>query len=187
MILIQLFYEFFKIGLFAFGGGLATLPYLKDLAERTNWYSLEFLTDMIAISESTPGPIGINMATYVGYNVAGLAGAVIATVGEIVPSIIIVVLVSRFINKYRNNRIKEDAFYGMRPTVTALIAAAGIEILHVVLTGESAMTFSNLHNNSDYAKLILFIGILFLIRKFNKHPIIYIIICGILGITLKLN
>lgn len=186
MIYIKLFYEFIKIGLFTIGGGLATLPYLKDLAERTNWYSVDFITDMIAISESTPGPIGINMATYVGLNVGGLAGSIIATVGEIIPSIIIVILISRFFDKYKGNKSIKYAFYGIRPTVTALIATVGIEILFITLTRTSLLSINGLLN-VDLVKLVLFIVIFYLIRKYNKHPIFYIFISGLFGILLKLD
>ena len=105
MIYLQLFWEFLKIGLFAVGGGMATLPFLQDLAEKTGWYSQSLITDMIAISESTPGPIGINMATYVGCNVAGFLGGVVATMGEILPAIVIVVTVSRYLEKFRGSKL----------------------------------------------------------------------------------
>ena len=95
MILLQLFIEFFKIGLFAVGGGMATIPFLQELSQRTGWFSERFITDMIAISESTPGPIGINMATYVGFNLAGVAGGIVATLGTIIPAIVIITLVSK--------------------------------------------------------------------------------------------
>ena len=124
MIYLQLFWEFFKIGLFAVGGGMATLPFLQELAEKTGWYPQSLITDMTAISESTPGPIGINMATYVGCNVAGIFGGVVATLGEIIPSVIIVVIVSKYLEKFRGSKLVNDAFYGLRPAVTGLIAAA---------------------------------------------------------------
>ena len=112
MIYLQLFWEFLKIGLFAVGGGMATLPFLQDLAEKTGWYSQALITDMIAISESTPGPIGINMATYVGCNVAGFLGGVVATMGEILPAIVVVVIVSRYLEKFRGSKLVDAAFYG---------------------------------------------------------------------------
>ena len=115
MIYLQLFWEFLKIGLFAVGGGMATLPFLQDLAESTGWYSQSLITDMIAISESTPGPIGINMATYVGCNVAGFFGGVVATMGEILPSIVIVVLISKSLDRFRGSKLVDSAFYGLRP------------------------------------------------------------------------
>ena len=110
MIYLQLFWEFLKIGLFAVGGGMATLPFLQDLAESTGWYSQSLITDMIAISESTPGPIGINMATYVGCNVAGFFGGVVATMGEILPSIVIVVLISKSLDRFRGSKLVDSAF-----------------------------------------------------------------------------
>ena len=104
MILLRLFIEFFKIGLFAIGGGMATIPFLRQLSLSTGWFPPQLITDMIAISESTPGPIGINMATYVGYNIAGPAGGIAATLGEILPAIIIVTLVSKSLEKFSNNK-----------------------------------------------------------------------------------
>ena len=99
MIYLKLFWEFFKIGLFAVGGGMATLPFLQELSVRTGWFPQSLITDMIAVSESTPGPIGINMATYVGCNIAGLPGGIIATLGEVLPSVIIVIIVSKYLEK----------------------------------------------------------------------------------------
>ncbi len=101
MIYIQLFYEFFKTGLFAIGGGMATLPFLYDMADKTGWFTAEQLSDMIAISESTPGPIGVNMATYVGYTTGGVIGGIIATIGLITPSIIIIIIIAFFLKSFR--------------------------------------------------------------------------------------
>ena len=129
MIYLQLFWEFFRIGLFAVGGGMATLPFLEQLSVRTGWYGPALITDMIAISESTPGPIGINMATYVGCSVAGMAGGVAATLGEICPAILIVTLVSRSLEKFRDSHWLDDAFHTLRPAVTGLIAAAGLGVM----------------------------------------------------------
>ena len=103
MMLLRLFWEFFKIGLFAVGGGMATIPFLYDLSDRTGWFTYTQLADMIAISESTPGPIGVNMATYVGFTVAGIPGAVIATIGEVTPSIIVILIVAAMLTKFRNS------------------------------------------------------------------------------------
>ena len=129
MIYLQLFWEFFRIGLFAVGGGMATLPFLEQLSVRTGWYGPALITDMIAISESTPGPIGINLATYVGCSVAGMAGGVAATLGEICPAILIVTLVSRSLEKFRDSHWLDDAFLTLRPAVTGLIAAAGLGVM----------------------------------------------------------
>ena len=129
MILLKLFWEFLKIGLFSVGGGMATLPFLYDLADSTGWYTYSQLADMLAVSESTPGPVGINMATYVGYTVGGFAGAVTATVGIVLPGVILVLIIVSVLDKFRGNRYVDAAFYGLRPASTALIAAAGVSIM----------------------------------------------------------
>ena len=131
----QLFAEFFKTGLFAVGGGMATLPFLQEIGERTGWYTYADLMNMLAVSESTPGPIGINMATYVGYTAAGLPGAIIATLGEVTPCVLVILLVAAVLSGFRKNRYVEWAFYGLRPASTGLIAAAGIAVVLEVLTG----------------------------------------------------
>lgn len=135
MIYGKLFYEFFKTGLFAIGGGMATLPFLHDIGETTGWYSQSQLMNMLAVSESTPGPIGINMATYVGYTVGGVPGAVIATLGEVTPSIIVILIVAMMLKRFRDSRYVNDAFYGLRPASTGLIGAACVSVILEVLTG----------------------------------------------------
>ena len=123
MIYLRLFWEFFKTGLFAVGGGMATLPFLKNIGLSTGWYSQTDLMNMLAVSESTPGPIGINMATYVGFTVCGVPGAVIATVGEVAPSIIVILIVAAMLAKFRESRLVSNALYGLRPASSGLIAA----------------------------------------------------------------
>lgn len=113
MILLKLFWEFLKIGLFSVGGGMATLPFLYDLADSTGWYTYSQLADMLAVSESTPGPVGINMATYVGYTVGGFAGAVTATVGIVLPGVILVLIIVSVLDKFRGNRYVDAAL--LRP------------------------------------------------------------------------
>ncbi len=186
MIYFQLIYEFFIIGLFTFGGGLATIPYLKDLAERTGWFKVSFITDMIAISESTPGPIGINMATYVGNEIAGLFGGIIATVSEIVPSIIIVALVFKFMTSFKNNPNFKYVFYGVRPAVTGLIAVVGIELLGVAVINADMIQVQGLLASINILKAIVFAVILYSIIKFDKHPVFYIFLSGVIGVVLKL-
>lgn len=184
MIYLQLFWEFLKIGLFAVGGGMATLPFLKELGERTGWFAQDLITDMIAISESTPGPIGINMATYVGCNVAGIPGGIVATMGEVVPAVIIVVLISKSLEKFRSSTIVGDAFYGLRPAVTGLIAAAGIGVL------QTAMLRTALYSQTgaildliDLKKLVLFIAAFIGIRKLKWHPVAYLAISAVIGLV----
>ena len=134
MILLKLYWEFFKTGLFAVGGGMATLPFLQAIGESTGWYTYGDLMNMLAVSESTPGPIGINMATYVGFEVAGLPGAVIATLGEVTPSIIVILIVAAMLQRFRNSRYVDNAFYGLRPASTGLIGAACVAVILEVLT-----------------------------------------------------
>ena len=131
MILLQLFWEFFKTGLFAVGGGMATLPFLYDISSRTGWFTEAKLADMIAVSESTPGPIGVNMATYVGFETAGVPGAVTATLGLICPSVIIILLIARVLRQFRSNKTVDAVFYGLRPCSIALIAAAGLLVAKI--------------------------------------------------------
>ena len=126
MVYLLLFYEFFKIGLFAIGGGLVTLPFLTSIAQRYDWLSIDIIPDMIAISESTPGPIGINMATYAGYNAAGVLGGIVATLSEILPALIIVMIVARFLTKFNENKYVKSVFGGLRPAVVGMIAAAAL-------------------------------------------------------------
>lgn len=114
MILLLLMWEFFKTGLFAIGGGLATLPFLYEMSVKTGWFTATDIANMIAISESTPGPLGINMATYVGYNTAGVAGAILAPIGEVLPSIIIILIIAKVLEKFKENQIVQDVFYGLR-------------------------------------------------------------------------
>lgn len=163
MIYLKLYFEFFKIGLFAIGGGMATIPFLKHLSETTGWFSLAFITDMIAISESTPGPIGINMATYAGYNVAGFLGGVLATLGMITPSVIIVSIVAGYLQRFRQSKWVNSVFDGLRPAVTALIAFAGYEIMQLSIINEK-FGESDLLNWIELInglKLFLFVGVFY--------------------------
>lgn len=185
MIYLQLFWEFLKIGLFAVGGGMATLPFLQRLAERTGWYSQALISDMVAISESTPGPIGINMATYVGCNVAGFFGGICATMGVILPSIIIVILVSRSLSRFQGSTLVGNAFYGLRPAVTGLIAAAGIGVMKIsLLNVELWSATGHLSDLISLPKLVFFLAVFGAIRKFKLHPILYIAVSAVVGVGL---
>lgn len=128
MQLLQLFYEFAKVGLFSVGGGLATVPFLQSMGEKTGWFTNAQLSTMIAVSESTPGPMGVNMATYVGYSISGIPGAVIATLGLITPSIVVIIIIAGFLQKFRQSKTVDAVFYGLRPASTALIASAGLSV-----------------------------------------------------------
>ncbi|MBE6894178.1 MAG: chromate transporter [Ruminococcaceae bacterium] len=184
MIYLKLFFEFFKIGLFAVGGGMATLPFLQRLGENTGWFDNQLITDMVAISESTPGPIGINMATYVGYNVAGIWGGFIATMGEILPCIILVIIFSKFLTRLSGNNYLEYAFYGMRPAVTGLIAAAAVSVLQVaVFNTELFKQTGSFMDLADPKKIIYFVLVFWAIKKFKKHPVAYIGISAVVGLV----
>ncbi len=154
MMLLRLFWEFFKIGLFAVGGGMATIPFLYDLSDRTGWFTYTQLADMIAISESTPGPIGVNMATYVGYEMSGVLGSISTTLGFVAPSIIIIVIVSIFLQKFRDNRYVESAFYGLRPASSGLIASAALSVAIVALLADG-WSFGTLWQSIRWPAVVL--------------------------------
>ncbi|WMI81025.1 chromate transporter [Anaerotignum sp. MB30-C6] len=180
-----LFFEFFKIGLFSVGGGLATLPFLYNLADKYEWFSHGMIADMVAISESTPGPLGVNMATYTGYQFGGPLGSIVATVGLVFPSVVIIILVSKFLEKFRNNTHVEEAFYVLRPTVTGLIGAAGFSVIisslfHVHKIGE--LSLDNFFGLIGIKECILFVVMLLLTNKYKKHPVLYIAIGAAVGI-----
>lgn len=190
MIFLRLFYEFFKAGLFAVGGGLATLPFLQDIADKTGWYTQSQLADMIAVSESTPGPIGVNMATYVGFTVGGVPGALIATLGLITPSIIIILIIAAFLRAFRDNKYVEAAFYGLRPASTALVASAGMSVVLLSLFYTQKYNESgNLLQLFNFKGLALAAVILILTRfvKPTKklHPIIFILASAAVGVIFK--
>jgi chromate transporter len=188
MTLLLLFFEFFKAGLFAVGGGLATLPFiLKMMTRYPDWFGTLHLADITAIAESTPGPIGVNAATFAGYSAAGVPGAFIATFAVILPSFIIVSLIARALQKYRNSTIVCDTFNGLRPAVTGLIAAACWAVMESVLfTGVLSEGFFQM---LSWRNLILFL-VLFVLMETPKikkiHPIFFILAGGAVGVILGL-
>ncbi len=196
MIFLRLFFEFFKIGLFSVGGGMATLPFLYELSYKTGWFSVGMLADMVAISESTPGPIGVNMATYVGYTVGDLygglpssiLGAVVCTIGLITPSIIIIIIISSILNKFHENRFVKSAFYGIRPASVALICSALVLLAKTVfLRLPSVISEIDWVTVINYKSAILGVVIFLLILRFKKlHPITFLGISAVAGIVLSL-
>lgn len=187
MTYLILFLEFFKIGLFAVGGGLATLPFLYELAGKYPWFDEAMLGNMIAVSQSTPGPIGINMATYAGFNAGGILGGLIATIGLVTPSVIIILLVAHVLKKFKESKSVQAVFYALRPAVTGLIAVAGFGVFKI-----SVLTLDRFHETqlwSDFVNLkaaILFVVLYFVTNKINKHPIIFIIFGALVGIVIGL-
>ena len=187
MIYLVLFLEFFKIGLFTIGGGLACLPFLYELAEKYTWINKSMIADMIAISQSTPGPIGINMATYAGYQGGGILGGIIATIGIVAPSFIIIIIIAHYLKKFKDSKIVKLIFKGLRPAVTGLIAVAWFEVVKIsILTLDKFNKTENILNIFDYKALILSIVIYITTRKSKKHPAIFLLIGAIAGIVLKL-
>ncbi len=199
MILCKLFWEFCKTGLFAIGGGMATVPFLREIADKTGWFTAGQLADMIAVSESTPGPLGVNMATYVGYTVGlsqlgspwmGIVGAVTATLGLIFPSIVIVLCISFFLKRFRTSTLVDAALYGLRPASVALISAAGVEIvLFAMLRVDSIYQIGAAQ--LSWKSVALAAGVYAgtnLIPKLKKlHPIWFILLSAIVGIVLKMG
>ncbi len=200
MLYLRLFWEFFKAGLFAIGGGMATIPFLYDISDSTGWFTHNDLANMIAVGESTPGPIGVNMATYVGFlsgmgegGVLGaILGAVIATVGLITPSIIVILIVAAILSSFRNNKYVNNAFYGLRPASTGLIAAAGISVVMSNLfvaedTVLSALGFAEILQYLNWKGILLGIVLWILTNKVKKtknlHPIVFIGISAVVGIV----
>lgn len=182
MIYLILFLEFFKVGLFTIGGGLASLPFLYELAEKYTWITKPMIADMIAISQSTPGPIGINMATYVGFKSGGILGGLIASFAIVLPSFIIIIIIANFLNKFKNSKLVDNAFTGLRPAVTGLIAVAWFEIIKTSIISVNSL-FDIVIN---LKALIVFLVILLLTKKFDKHPIVFIGIGALAGIIFKL-
>ena len=192
MLLLTLFWEYFKVGLFAVGGGMATLPFLYKIADRFGWFTYEQITDMIAISESTPGPIGVNMATYAGYTLSGVAGGIVATFGLVLPSLIIICIIAGFLKAFRTNKYVNGAFYGLRPASAGLIASAGLGVVTVCLVHVDAFRASgNFADLFDWRALLL-AAVLFVctnyVKKIKKlHPLAFIAFAAAVGIVFRLG
>ena len=192
MIYLQLFWEYFKAGLFAVGGGMATIPFLYDMSDKTGWFTHQDLANMIAVGESTPGPIGVNMATYVGYvtgmKQGGIAtavlGAVTASAGLVLPSLIVILMVAAMLKRFKNSPLVQSAFYGLRPASTGLIAAAGISVAVSNLFG--SVPFS-----VNWKGWILAIVLWLLTNKIRKtkklHPIVFIGFSALVGIVFSMG
>ena len=177
MILLRLFYEFFKTGLFSVGGGMATIPFLQHMGETTGWFTNQDLTTMIAVSESTPGPLGVNMATYVGYQTAGVPGALVATLGVITPGAILILIIAGFLQKFRSNR-----------SVEAVFAAAGLSVAYSVFTASDALSpnsFPAIQWTAVVLTLAMFAAMKWTPLK-KLHPIAFIAAGAAAGILLQL-
>ncbi len=185
-----LFLEFFKTGLFAVGGGLATVPFIRDMGATYGWITEAEIANIIAIAESTPGPIGVNAATYVGYLVAGIPGAILATLGLVTPAVIIIILVAKAIRKYSDSHLVQSLFKALRPAAIGLITAAGFSLLLTSL-GVKANFLRFTFTASWFSLLKLGIYGVFTFFAFWKktakiHPLFYILAGGALGAILSL-
>ncbi|MGN1387865.1 MAG: chromate transporter, partial [Bacillus sp. (in: firmicutes)] len=174
MIFIQLFYRFFMTGLFSIGGGLATLPFLYEMAEETDWFTQADVANMLAVSESTPGAIGVNMASYVGFITAGIPGSLVATLALVMPSVIIILTIAHFMKQFKENALVDSAFYGLRAASTGLIAAAGLEVCRISLLHSS--TASGLLQLFNWKNILIAVFLFVLMEKYKKHPVFYIAI-----------
>lgn len=182
MLLLRLFWEFFKTGLFSVGGGLATFPFLSKMADATGWFTQAQLADMVAVSESTPGPIGVNMATYVGFTTAGVIGSVVATLGLVTPSVIVILLIASFLRKFRESRYVNATFAALRPASMGLIAASGLSLVVLTFYTQGVGLLAGLN-----WKGVLLAGILVVLTRFVKqtkklHPIVWILASAAIGI-----
>ena len=185
MELLTVCYEFLKTGLFAVGGGLATLPFLTQMQQKYQWFSAEDLANMIAVSESTPGPIGVNMSTYVGYANLGIPGALMATLSLVFPSLVVIMIIARFLDKYQENSLVQNFFAVTRPAVSGLIAAAGFSVLRIALFHEADTLLASV----DWLAVALFAALLALtqIKKLKKiHPAAFIAAGALVGILAQL-
>ena len=199
---LRLFWEFFKTGLFAVGGGMATIPFLYNMADTTGWFTRIDVDNMIAVGESTPGPIGVNMATYVGYITGGtvgglpaaILGAVVATLGLITPSIIVILIIASFLKSFRDNKYVDSAFYGLRPASTGLIAAAGLSVVMSNLFFADALgqplDQGSILDCINWKGWILAIVLWVLTNKVRQtkklHPILFILASAVVGIVFQM-
>lgn len=177
-------FEFFKTGLFAIGGGLATLPFLREISLKHGWYTLSELSNMVAIGNATPGPIGVNMATYVGYSTGGITGGVLATLTMVLPSFIVILIVSSILDKFRNSIYVEGAFKGLRPAVVAMITVALLQLGRELFIIPNASTILQ---GISIKHIILFVAIIALSKIQKKNNILlYIAIGAVAGIIFKM-
>lgn len=185
MIYLQLFWSFFQIGLFSIGGGYAAMPLIQhQVVELHGWLTMQQFVDIITISQMTPGPIAINSATFVGIQIAGLPGAIVATLGCVFPSCVIVLTLAWVYFRYRNLSVVQGVLGGLRPAVVAMIASAGLSIL--ILSFWNGASVSLNPASLDWIAVVLFLSALFALRKWKLNPIHVMLGCGVTGLVLYL-
>lgn len=190
MIYLRLFFEFFKTGLFSVGGGMATIPFLSRMADKTGWFTQAQLADMVAVAESTPGPIGVNMASYVGFTTAGIPGVIVATLGLIAPCYLVILVVAHFLQKFRSSPLVDKVFYGLRPASAGLIAVAGWSVVCMALVNTKAYELTgNLLDLVSIKGLVLAVVVWLgtnLWKKGKKlHPVAWIALSAVAGIVFR--
>ncbi len=192
MIYLRLFWEFFKTGLFAVGGGMATIPFLYEMSDATGWFTRNDLANMIAVSESTPGPIGVNMATYVGFItgmdqggvLTAVLGAATATLGLVAPAIVVILLVAMALKSFRDNKYVDSAFYGLRPASTGLIAAAGLSVAISNLLPQGLTVLSAFNWKGVLLGAVLWVLTNKVKQTKSLHPIVFILASAVVGVAL---
>lgn len=190
MIYLELFFSFFKIGLFSFGGGYAMIPLIQKEIEMNGWLKASEFVDIIAIAEMTPGPIAINSATFVGYKAAGLFGSIFATIGVALPSLILILIVSSFFFKIQKKPINIMIFYGVRPVITGLIAAAAVFVAETAIFKKdlSIEVFNYVFDKPasffDFGGIAILVASLIALIKFKLHPILTITGAGVAGVII---
>ncbi|WP_294458119.1 chromate transporter [uncultured Allofournierella sp.] len=184
ILLLRLYWEFFKTGLFAVGGGLATLPFLSQMADKTGWFTQGQLMDMVAVSESTPGPIGINTATYVGFTTSGVPGALAATLGLVTPSILIILAIASFLKAFRSNRYVDAVFRCLRPASTGLIAASGLSVAAITFyTAAPAGILAGVQWKAVILAVLLLLVTRGIPQTKKLHPVVWIALSALAGIV----
>lgn len=194
MIYLQLFWEFFKTGLFAVGGGMATIPFLYNMSDATGWFTHTDLANMIAVGESTPGPIGVNMATYVGFLtgssqggvLTAIWGAIVATIGLVTPSIIVVLIIAAMLKAFRDNQYVNHAFYGLRPASTGLIAAAGLSVVVSNFFTEGVIGLTTINWKGWVLAAVLWVLTNKVKQTKGLHPILFIAASAVVGIVFSM-
>jgi chromate transporter len=181
MKLLFLFAQFFKIGLFSIGGGYATLPFLYEMADKYDWLSAATIGNMLAVAQSLPGAVGVNLSAYTGFQYAGIPGGFIAALGLVSPSIIIIIIIARLLNAFKESKIVASLFSGFRPAGAGLLSAAALAALTISLVNRASVPWT-----LRGPECILFAVLFFLVYKFKKHPVVYIAIAGVAGVVLGL-
>lgn len=181
MTLLQLFISFLQVGTLSFGGGYASMPLIQEQVINVHhWLTVSEFTDLISISQMTPGPIAVNSATFVGIKIAGIPGAIVATIGCILPSILLVTVISHFYLKYRNLSLLQEILKMLRPAVVSLIATAGVSILVTAFFGESGLMIIK---NIKYQMVVIFIICMVMLMKYRLDPVLVMVLAGVMNVA----